>query len=496
MPLRVRLALGFALGTALLIAVVGLGFVLQLRASLYATLDVGLASRAATLTDQFNAEGPGALRTTRDEEPVQVVTTDGRVLMSSSDLAGTPVLGAHELSAVLARRVDGSGPLGLTKGDEHERTRFLATVLSDRDGLVLVVGTGTDIADAADEHVDTGLLVLGPIAVVAAGLGAWWLSGAALRPVERMRRQSAGLARHDDGTHLAVPKTRDEIASLASTLNELLDRQRHALAQERQALDRERGFVADAGHELRTPLATLRAELELAGRPGRDRVELVDAVRAAAGETDRLIRLAEDLLTLARADGTDGFLRVRPIDLAEVTAAAARAASAVGDLRDVDVVVDAPPHLAVDVDPDRLRQALDNLLANAVRHSPDHGVVTLTVAGHEGRVVLSVADDGPGFPEEFLPHAFERFRRADTARARSEGGSGLGLAIAETIARAHDGRVRAANRPEGGAVVEIELPMTAGSTANEDDVLTTPPLATPLPTATGGRRGGDTADPG
>ena len=162
MPLRVRLALGFALGTALLIAVVGIGFLLQLRASLYATLDVGLASRAATLTEQYNAEGPGALRTTRDEEPVQVVTTDGRVLMSSSDLAGTPVLDTHELSAVLARRVDGSGPLGFTKGEDDERTRFLATVLSDRDGLVLVVGTGTDIADAADEHIEVGLLVLGP----------------------------------------------------------------------------------------------------------------------------------------------------------------------------------------------------------------------------------------------------------------------------------------------------------------------------------------------
>jgi two-component system, OmpR family, sensor kinase len=470
MPLRVRLALGFALGTALLIAVVGLGFVLQLRASLYATLDVGLAGRAATLTEQYDAEGPVALRSNRDEEPVQVLTTDGRVLMSSPDLAGTPVLDPHALAAVLARRVDGAGPLGFTRGEEHERTRFLATVLSDRDGLVLVVGTGTEIADAADEHVDTGLLVLGPIAVLVAGLGAWWLSGAALRPVERMRRQSAGLARHDDGTHLAVPGTRDEIASLASTLNELLDRQRHALAQERQALERERGFVADAGHELRTPLATLRAELELAGRPGRGRAELVDAVTSAAGETDRLIRLAEDLLTLARADGSDGFLRVRPVDLAEVTASAARAASAVGDLRDVDVVVEAPPHLEAHVDPDRLRQALDNLLANAVRHSPEHGVVTLTVTPHEDRVVCSVADDGPGFPEEFLPHAFERFRRADTARARSEGGSGLGLAIVETIARAHGGAARASNRTEGGGVVAIEIPVSAHAGSRSDEV--------------------------
>ncbi|NMO92755.1 cell wall metabolism sensor histidine kinase WalK [Actinomycetospora sp. TBRC 11914] len=463
MPLRVRLALGFALGTGLLIAVVGLGFVLQLRASLYATLDVGLSSRASTLAEQYTAGGLPALQTNRDEEPMQVLTADGRVVASSPDLAGTSVLRARELSAVLARRVDGAGPLGFTAGDEDQRTRYLATVLSDRDGLVLVVGTGTEIADTADEHVDTGLLVLGPVAVVAAGLGAWWLSGAALRPVERMRRQSADLAHHDDGTHLAVPRTRDEIASLAATLNELLDRQRQALAQERQALERERGFVADAGHELRTPLATLRAELELAGRPGRDREELADAVASAAGETDRVIRLADDLLTLARADGTEGFLRRRPTDLSAVAAAAARAASAVGDVRDVDVVVESPPHLEAEVDPDRLRQALDNLLANALRHSPEHGVVTLTLTRTGGRAVFTVADDGPGFPEDFLPHAFERFRRADTARARADGGSGLGLSIVETITHAHRGRVRAANRPEGGAVVEIDLPVPGGA---------------------------------
>jgi two-component system, OmpR family, sensor kinase len=476
-PLRVRLALGFALGTALLIGVVGLGFVLQLRTSLYATLDVGLASRAATLTEQYTAGGLPALGTNRDEEPVQVVSADGRVLAGSPDLGVVPVLDRRALSAVLARRVDGAGPLGFTTGEEHERTRFLATVLSDRDGLVLVVGTGTDIADTADEHVDTGLLILGPIAVVAAGLGAWWLSGAALRPVERMRRQSAGLARHDDGSHLAVPGTRDEIASLASTLNDLLDRQRHALSQERQALERERGFVADAGHELRTPLATLRAELELAGRPGRDRDELAEAVTSAAGETDRLIRLAEDLLTLARADGSGAFLRVRTVDLAEVTASAARAASAVGDRRDVDVVVESPPRLGAEADPDRLRQALDNVLANAIHHSPEHAVVTVTLTRDGDRARLGVADDGPGFPAEFLPHAFERFRRADTARARGDGGSGLGLAIVETITRAHHGSVRAANRPEGGALVEIDLPLPAVSTGapRSPDERTAPP---------------------
>ena len=461
MPLRIRLTLGFTLGVFLLIAVVGLGFVLQLRRSLDATLDVGLASRTETLSEQYRAGGLGALRTVRDEEPVQVLTLDGRVLLSSPDLGARPVLDARTVADVAARRVGGDGPYGFTTGDDDERTRFRASVLSDADGLILVVGTGTEIADAADEHIEIGLLLGGPIAALLAGLGAWWLSGAALRPVERMRRQSADLAEHDDGTHLAVPGTRDEIASLAITLNALLDRQRQSLAQERQALERERGFVADAGHELRTPLATLRAELELAGRPSRSRDDLAEAVASATSDTDRLIRLAEDLLTLARADGDAPFLRVRPTDLTAVAADAARAAAAVGDPRDVDIVVEAPAGLEAEADPDRLRQALDNLLANAVRHSPDHALVTLTVAHRGNTATFTVADDGPGFPDDFLPHAFERFRRADSARARADGGSGLGLSIVETIARAHGGTVRAANRPEGGAVVEIEVPAGA-----------------------------------
>lgn len=457
MPLRVRLTLGFTLGVVLLIAVVGLGFVLQLRTSLDATLDVGLASRAATLTEQYAAGGLAELRTVRDEEPVQVLRLDDRVLLASPDLGDRPVLGRRTLDDLAAGRIGGDGSYSFTVEDHDDGTRYRAGWLSRADGLILIVGTRTDIADTADEHVDVGLVVGGPIAAVLAGLGAWWLSGAALRPVERMRRQSADLAGHDDGTHLAVPNSRDEIAALAVTLNSLLDRQRQSLAQERQALERERGFVADASHELRTPLATLRAELELAGRPGRDRDDLAEAVTSAAAETERLIRLAEDLLTLARADG-DSLLRVRNADLSRIAADAVRAATAVGDTRDVDIVVEAPPRLEVDVDPDRLRQALDNLLANALRHSPDHGLVTVAVSPKDGSVSLAVADDGPGFPTDFLPHAFERFRRADSARARSDGGSGLGLAIVDTIADAHGGTARAENRPAGGALVTIELP--------------------------------------
>lgn len=468
MPLRLRLALGAALGTAALIAVVGLAFVLQLRASLDATLDVALASRATAITEAYRTRGPAALATVRDGT-AQILDATGRVVAASPGDGAGPALDRTRLAQLDARTVDGSGPLTFTTGEDETRTRHLATVLSDADGTVLVVSMNTAIAEAADRHVDRGLMVGGPVAALAAGVGAWWLAGAALRPVERMRRQSAALAAHDDGSHLAVPTTADEVSALAVTLNALLDRQRRALARERRALDAERGFVADAGHELRTPLATLRAELELAARPGRGRDELAEAVETAAGETERLIRLAEDLLTLARVEGGTGLARRRPVDLVPVVAAATRAAAAHADPRGVDVVTEGPPRLVAHVDPDRARQALDNLLANAVRYSPEHGLVVVELARERDEAVVRVRDDGPGFPPEFLPHAFERFRRADAARARDDGGSGLGLAIVATIARAHGGSAEASNITGGGAIVALRLPGGAPVVADRSD---------------------------
>ncbi|PZS40585.1 MAG: two-component sensor histidine kinase, partial [Pseudonocardiales bacterium] len=257
------------------------------------------------------------------------------------------------------------------------------------------------------------------------------------------------------GRRLAVPSTRDEIAALGATLNGLL-------ARLQEALERERGFVADAGHELRTPLAILRTELELAARPGRSWEELVEAVSHAGNETDRLIRLAEDLLLLARADNAQTFLRPGPLALPDLLATAARGARTRAAERGVSVVVHSPSPLSVAADPDRLRQAVDNLLDNATRHAPAGSVVEITATSSPtGTVTVEVADRGPGFPEEFLPHAFERFHRAETARTRDGGGTGLGLSILQAIAQAHGGQATARNRSGGGAAVTLELPTDA-----------------------------------
>jgi signal transduction histidine kinase len=208
-----------------------------------------------------------------------------------------------------------------------------------------------------------------------------------------MRRRLADISEHDTATRLQVPRTRDEIATPATTMNAVLD----LLAQ---ALARERGFVADAGHELRTPLTTLKTELELARRPGRSHHALVDAITAAGADTDRLIRLAEDLLVLARADEGHAFLQAAPMAPADILTTGVHAASARAEARGVRLNLHADAQVRIVADPDRLRQAVDNLLDNALRHSPDGDVIDVTLSTRHGpgadAAVIEVRDHGTG----------------------------------------------------------------------------------------------------
>jgi heavy metal sensor kinase len=450
MPLRLRLAMLFALGTAAVIAVAALAFVLQLRVSLDASVDSGLRARVRAVADELTAEGT-LPQLGPTAQIVQLRAPDGR-LLASSPVAGTQLLlDATQWQRALA------GQVSFTTTVSGVRSRLLATtVLVGGQRVLVVVGTASDVSDAAVDRVETALVVGGPPAVLLAGAGAWLLAGAALRPVERMRRQASDISDKDTDRRLAVPSTRDEIAALGATINDLL-------ARLQDALERERSFVADAGHELRTPLAILRAELELAARPGRSRDELVDAVSHAGAETDRLIRLAEDLLLLARADNAQPFLRPVPLVLPDLLGAAGRGAGARAAAQGVTVAVHSPAELTVVADPDRLRQAVDNLLDNATRHAPPGSVVEITAtANGMGKITVEVADRGPGFPVEFLPDAFERFHRADAARTRDGGGTGLGLSIVQAITEAHGGHASVGNRPGGGAIVTLELPARAG----------------------------------
>jgi two-component system, OmpR family, sensor kinase len=450
-PTRIRVAAAFTGVMAVLLTALGLFLYLRLGSALEATVEDGLRSRAGdviALVRQADAglaaTAPSPL-TEQSESFAQILEPSGRVVDAPPPLRGHALLSPAEV------RRAARGTVLVTRDApalENDRVRLLATPVRVHDRRLIVV-VGASIDDATDARRELGALLLagGPIALLLASLAGYGAAAGALRPVETMRRQARGIQAGDGARRLPVPPSNDEVARLGETLNEMLDR----LAE---AYTRERRFVSDVSHELRTPLAILKAELELALRGAPDIEQFRAAVVSAAEETDRLVRLAEDLLVIARSD--EGRLPVRPAPVA-----AADLLSVVGERfagraaeRGVALELAVADGLGLVADGLRLEQALGNLVDNALRHGG--GTVAVAAEPRDGRVELHVRDEGPGFPDAFLAHAFERFTRADTARGR--GGAGLGLAIVDAIARGHGGSAHARNRPEGGADVWIDLP--------------------------------------
>ena len=293
----------------------------------------------------------------------------------------------------------------------------------------------------------TLLLVVAPVALLLTSLLGYGLATLALRPVEAMRREAASISAEEPGRRLPVPESRDEISRLGETLNEML-------ARLEAALERERGFVADAGHELRTPLALLKTELELALTRPRSEAELAAAVRSAADETDRLVQLAEDLLLLARSDRSQLPLHLETVPTDELLGSVAERFDRRVQAAGRSIEVDSTDTLELSADRARVEQALGNLVENALHHGG--GTIRLAAVERNGQIDLHVRDDGPGFPAEFLPHALDRFTQADGARTGT--GTGLGLAISDAIAAAHGGSAQVANRDGGGCDVWLSLP--------------------------------------
>jgi two-component system, OmpR family, sensor kinase len=412
LPIRARLSFAFAAAMALVLAALGTFLYLQVRSS----LDEQLAAR---LDAQANAAAAGSV-VEEEESVAQILGARGEVVRGFD----TPLVGPATREHVVDREIEGL-----------EDNPYRLLVIPAEDGQTVVVGASLEDRDEAIESLLAAFLVGGPVALVLSTLLGYLLAGALLRPVERMRQRAADISSDTSGGRLPLPAARDEIFRLGSTLNEMLGRLEAGLVRERR-------FVADASHELRTPLALLRTELELARRRPRSSEELRAALDSAAEEVDRLARLADDLLVLARADEHGLPLQQESIRIRELLETVA---ARFGE----GVEVSAPDGATLVGDRLRLEQALGNLVDNARRHGA--GAIRLEADRSNRLVQLRVSDEGPGFPPTLLPHAFDRFTRGDEARER--GGAGLGLAIVAAIARAHGGRAYAA-----GASVAIELP--------------------------------------
>lgn len=444
-PIRWRLTAAFTLTMAVVLAGAGAGTVANTRSSLDESITQALQYQLRDVQAAADTTSP-ALPNARGW--AAQVLEGGRIVASSREAADHALLSPVEL--VAAQR----GPL-LTEhpnaGSLRGPVRIAAAPAAGGSRIVVAAVSLTD-RDAAVADLAGELAVFLPLVLVAAAVGAYLLATASLRPVERMRARAATITAEAPVQRLPLPTSRDEISRLGTTLNDMLDRL-HA------ALDRERRFVADASHEMRTPLSLLTTELELALQRPRTTDELEAALRSALEETERLSRLAQDLLLLARADQSAGPVQRGTVELhALLGTTADRYRNVPGGH---DITLDCEPGVAVLANRDDLDRAVRNLLDNALQHGAPPIAIHATGTA-DNAVTIEVRDHGPGIDPEFLPRAFDRFTRADDAR--TAGGTGLGLAITAALTRRNDGRATAANADDGGASFILTLPAATSAT--------------------------------
>ena len=451
LSLRARLAAAFAAALLLVLALAGFFVYLRVSDSLTETIDDGLHTRAADLERQLAARGVAGARLRRtlvdaEDSFAQVLSPGGRVLASTLPPGAGAALDPATLAE--ARRQPTFVGEREVPGIDGEGRLVAEPVDAAGEPVVLIVGASTGDREEALSGIVAAFGVGAPLAVLlASGLG-YLLAARSLAPVETMRRRAEVITLEHSGERLPLSPARDEIHRLGETLNAMLDRIEGSL-------ERERVFVADASHELRTPLAVLRAELELAQRPGRSADELRAAVGSAVVEVDRLSRLAEDLLVIARSEGGRLPIKRESVELRALVERVRERFAEDAEASGRAIAAEAPPGLRAAVDPLRIEQALGNLIGNALEHGS--GDIRVRALAEGDTLVLEVSDRGSGIPESFGEVAFERFSRADPGR--TGGGAGLGLAIVKTVAEAHGGEASIGTGDRGGAAVLMRLPL-------------------------------------
>lgn len=446
--IRSRLVAVFAVGSSVLLVLACGSLYIAFNSQLNAAIDQSLRDRAADITLDLK-EGNVQIRP--GEPFAALVEPTGQVIEATIvGLRRNPVLTPKELSRVRKgevifnrRNVTGLGGRG----------RVLARPETTNTGrnLIVVVGESLDAVNRAPQRLGALLGFVSPVLIGVVAWCGWVLVGAVLRPVRRLTEEAAAISLRQGGERLRQPPGDDEIALLGRTLNDMLGRIEASLAHER-------AFVDDASHELRTPISILRGELELAVQQPQDGEETERALHSALQEAERLGYLTENLLVLARADRGRLEPGAQRVDLRAAAEEVVRRHSL---LRDVDIAVTGGDVVAA-ADPVALDRVIDNLVANARRHARTRVRVDIGRDGERARLV--VVDDGPGFPPEFLPVAFDRFSRADATRDRYHGGTGLGLAIVGTLVNAQGGWVQAGNDANtGGGRVTVTLPLVSGA---------------------------------
>ncbi|MFF0494318.1 sensor histidine kinase [Nocardia sp. NPDC004068] len=439
--LRVRSALIVAVVVAVSVAVATVSLTYLLYRSLVAASDEAATTRINQITEQLAHDTPAELdRTVLETDSritaVQILDAAGSVVQASGRDTRRPLTTARPPTGMVAHE--------LPRTDEAESRVSGTTVDAAGGRYTVLVAMSEEESENTVKLVGVLVAIAGPLIVIVAAATAYVMVGWSLRSVERIRTRVAAISGADLVERVPVPEPRDEIAALARTMNDML-------ARVKAGQDAQRRFVADASHELRSPLTTITTGLEL----GLTRPEMLDTALVRdtlLPEAARMQHLIEDLLLLARADEHGLPIRRTEVDLDDLLATETARTRADSGLR---VSCTTRP-VRIVADPRQIARVIRNVLDNAARYADTHIDVVLTADDHAAH--LAISDDGPGIPTPARERVFDRFYRVQTDRARDTGGFGLGLAIVAEIVTAHHGRVRIDEASPHGTRVTIDLP--------------------------------------
>jgi len=430
----------------------GIFFYKTLQHNLYVTLDRELASAASQLAATVDVQnGQPSLPEEPDLLPSNTVIT-------IYDRAGKTVLATTQpgWAAIFKSTpppIQQQSRFQTLRSNDGTLWRILYKPITDSGhviGILQVARSESEIASTLAQLLNLMLLTI-PVALVLATTGGFFLANRALKPVDEITRTAARISTNDLAIRLHVLRN-DEIGRLATTFNSMLDRLQAAFQRQKQ-------FTADASHELRTPLATLIATADIALESPRSVQGYKQVISSMRNDAQRMSALVNDLLTLARVDAGQEQLTLEKLDFSLLVQDTADSLRSLAVQKGIALLCDITPSLFISGDQLYLTRLVINIIDNAIKYTPPGGTVRVTVATIAKRLCLTVSDSGPGIAPEHLPHLFDRFYCADTARARAQGGAGLGLAICKWIVEAHHGDIAVSSQPGHGTTFTIRLPL-------------------------------------
>ena len=461
MPLRVRLTLWYGTALAVILIVFGGALYATLAHGLRDQIDRSLEETAAVAVRALEQHRVGPFLPFEDlaaefpelavlDKSFQIFSPAGKVAIQSPNLGRLDIpLSRAALEAALS----GRATLESVRFRDGSSFRLLSMPILINGTLVNIVQVGASLRPAEEvlHRLLLVLLVSLPIALAVALGGGWFLAGRALQPVEAMTQAARRIAAGDLTQRLTVAHSQDEIGRLSATFNDMIARLEASFRQVRQ-------FSADASHELRTPLTVMKGETELALRRARPAEDYRLVLESSLEEIDRMVRIVDELLFLSRADLGEVRIESQPVRLDALVEDVQLQAAVLGQELDVQITAGAVEPVTVQGDELRLRELLLNLVDNAVKYSRPGGKVALALARDGATARLSVTDDGIGISAEAQARIFDRFYRADNARAHAREGTGLGLAICKWIVEAHHGRIEVQSTVGQGSQFTVVLP--------------------------------------